>query len=227
MEQVGGGTGYNIEKMGDYVDVQEFFQAVYLVDLSTSLCEVARKRFEALRWTNVRVICEDARAFQFSHYEEVRTPKAIEKSTYPDGSSVGEQEGADLITMSYALSMIPEFYPVIDSLTSLLSVNGIIGVVDFYVQSEIDFQSRNYTGGVLDRHCTWLSRTFWRTWFELDRVNLEAARRVWTYQNILLSRAWLTSTGLSRIPIRYNFDCERAQPRLWSPHSVLHLDGML
>ncbi|KAF2097909.1 betaine lipid synthase [Rhizodiscina lignyota] len=163
--------------MGEYVEVPNFFKTVYLVDLSTSLCEVAEKRFEALGWSNVKVICQDARAFNLSNYEEAETPKAAEKRMYGDGSSTGEHEGADLITMSYALSMIPEFYPVIDSLTSLLSINGIIGVVDFYVQSEVDFQSRNYTGGVLDRHCTWLSRTFWRTWFEIDRVNLEAARR--------------------------------------------------
>jgi len=80
--------------------------------------------------------------------------------------------------MSYALSMIPEFYPVIDSIDSLMSPNGVIGVVDFYVQNQVDFMGRNYMGGAIDRHCMWLSRVFWRTWFEIDRVNLEPARRV-------------------------------------------------
>ena len=82
------------------------------------------------------------------------------------------------MTMSYALSMIPEFYSVIDSLSSLLSPNGVIGVADFYVQNQIDYSSRNYHGGVINRHCMWVSRVFWRTWFEIDRVNLDAARRV-------------------------------------------------
>ena len=86
--------------------------------------------------------------------------------------------GAELVTMSYALSMIPEFYPVIDSISSLLSPNGVVGVIDFYVQSQVDFNRRNYTGGAINRHCMWISRVFWRTWFEIDRVNLEAARRV-------------------------------------------------
>lgn len=166
--------------MGDYLDVPNFFQSVYLVDLSTSLLEVARKRFESLGWPNVKVICHDARSFQLSEYEKSSIPgdeQHLGKRAYAD-IDAGQHNRADLVTMSYALSMIPEFYPVVDCLKSLLSVNGIIGVVDFYVQNEIDFQSRNYTGGVLDRHCNWLSRTFWRTWFEFDRVNLDAARRV-------------------------------------------------
>lgn len=31
-----------------------------VVDLSPSLCEMARKRFARLGWTNVKVICQDA-----------------------------------------------------------------------------------------------------------------------------------------------------------------------
>lgn len=50
-------------------------------------------------------------------------------------------------------------------------------MVDFYVQNEIDFQFRNYTGGILHRHVSVLSRAFWRAWFDLDRVGLEPARR--------------------------------------------------
>ncbi|OOF99708.1 hypothetical protein ASPCADRAFT_512326 [Aspergillus carbonarius ITEM 5010] len=60
--------------------------------------------------------------------------------------------GADLATMSYSLSMIP-------------------------VQSIVDVSSRNYTGGAFNRHVNWLGRVFWRAWFDVDRVSLEAARR--------------------------------------------------
>ena len=45
------------------------------------------------------------------------------------------------------------------------------------VQSIVDVSSRNYTGGVFNRHVNWLGRAFWRAWFEADRVSLEAARR--------------------------------------------------
>lgn len=73
--------------------------------------------------------------------------------------------------------MIPEFHPAIDSVANLLAPDGIVGVVDFYVQNQIEFQSRNYIGSAINRHCMWISRVFWKTWFELDRVNLDSARR--------------------------------------------------
>lgn len=176
---IGGGTGWNIENMGQHVDVPNFFHAVYLVDLSTSLCEIARKRFERLDWKNVHVICEDARIFRLADYEagieDEKRDFSIGRSAY--GDEARDSVGADVLTMSYSLSMIPEFHPAIDSVASLLAPNGIVGVVDFYVQNKVEFASRNYTGGSIDRHCMWISRVFWRTWFELDRVNLESARR--------------------------------------------------
>ena len=66
----------------------------------------------------------------------------------------------------------------IDHLASLLDPRGVIGVVDFYVQSGVEAAGRNYIGGTLQRHVNWLGRTFWRAWFDLDRVGLEGARRV-------------------------------------------------
>ncbi|EEY17580.1 conserved hypothetical protein [Verticillium alfalfae VaMs.102] len=177
---VGGGTGWNIEAMSAYVNVPEFFSSVYLVDFSPSLCDVARKRFQRLGWDNVKVICEDARKFRLEDHED-----GISINATPLRSPVlsyfsqkrPEHGGADLVTMSYSLSMIPDYHSVIDSLTSLLSPNGVLGVVDFYVQSHVDFSFRNFTGGLVNRHVSWLSRTFWRAWFDIDRVGLEAARR--------------------------------------------------
>jgi betaine lipid synthase len=158
--QVGGGTGWNIERMADFLPVNDFFQAVYVVDLSPSLCKVAEARFERLGWKNVKVICQDARYFRLADY----AADGGEKSASVKG---GAAPGVDLITLSFALSMIPEYYPVIDSLATLLGPEGIIGACDFYVQSQIDYRSRNYTGGVIDRHCNFWSRTFWRTFFEV------------------------------------------------------------
>jgi hypothetical protein len=152
-----------------------------VVDLSPSLCDMARKRFTRLGWKNVKVICQDARAFRLHEHE----PQAHQRKAMISRGQVvrdldenADAGGAELVTMSYALSMIPEFYPVIDSISSLLSSSGIVGVIDFYVQSRVEFNRRNYTGGAINRHCMWISRVFWRTWFEIDRVNLEAARRV-------------------------------------------------
>ncbi|KAJ6064315.1 hypothetical protein N7499_012995 [Penicillium canescens] len=161
---VGGGTGYNIEAMAAFLPVDKFFEQVYLVDLSPSLCQVARQRFERLGWKNVTVLCQDARSF--------RLPERV-----VDPRSTNANDGVDLVTMSYSLSMIPDYYSVVDSLTSRLKSTGILGVCDFYVQSIVDVSCRNYTGGAFNRHVNWLGRVFWRAWFDFDRVSLEAARR--------------------------------------------------
>lgn len=58
-----------------------------------------------------------------------------------------------------------------------MAPSGLIGVIDFYVQSVVDLSFRNYTGGMLTRHVNWFGRLFWRAWFDVDRVGLEAGRR--------------------------------------------------
>lgn len=211
---IGGGTGWNIEQMGQQIDVPNFFHAVYLVDLSTSLCEVARKRFERLGWKNVHVVCEDARTFRLSDYEASSDDS---KATFSIGKPAYDEDprdsvGADLLTMSYSLSMIPEFHSAIDSITNLLAPNGIVGVVDFYVQNQVEFQGRNYIGGAIDRHCMWISRVFWRTWFELDRVNLESARRdyiEYKFGTILSTNRRCNMLGF-RIPYYIFVGCTRS-----------------
>ncbi|OIW22276.1 S-adenosyl-L-methionine-dependent methyltransferase [Coniochaeta ligniaria NRRL 30616] len=178
---VGGGTGWNIEAMAEFVNVPEFFSHVYLVDFSPSLCDVAKRRFERLGWTNVRVVCEDARKFRLEDYEDDlqgdRTPTRSPVARGYFAQKRAEHGRADLVTMSYSLSMMPDYFSVVDSISSLLSPNGIMGVVDFYAQSKVDYAFRNYTGGVLGRNVSYLARTFWRAWFELDRVSLEPSRR--------------------------------------------------
>lgn len=210
---IGGGTGWNIEQMQQQVDVPAFFHAVYLVDLSTSLCDIARERFRRLGWHNVHVICQDARTFRLGDYEagvdESKAQFSIGQSVYHTDER--DPVGADLLTMSYSLSMIPEFHPAIDSAANLLAPDGIVGVVDFYVQNQIEFQGRNYTGGIINRHCMWISRVFWRTWFELDRVNLESARRdyiEYKFGTILSTNCRCKLVGF-RIPYYIFIGCAR------------------
>jgi betaine lipid synthase len=203
---IGGGTGYNIEAMGAYVNVDEFFAHVYLVDLSPSLCDVARKRIERLRWTNVTVICQDARAFRL------------------------QDRDADLVTMSYSLSMIPDYYSVVDSLTSLLSPTGIIGACDFYVQSIVDISSRNYIGGAFNRHVNWVGRLFWRAWFDADRVNLDGGRRDYLeYRFGTILSASDRNYMLGGIPYYVFIGCQRelggSSENLKSQEKVARLDA--
>lgn len=227
--------------MSAYVNVPEFFSSVYLVDFSPSLCDVARKRFERLGWKNVTVVCQDARKFRLEDYEldsqGARSPLRSPALTYFSPNRP-EHGGADLVTMSYSLSMIvsppvtwppvakiltsaqPDYYSVVDSVGSLLSPHGIMGVVDFYVQNKVDFSFRNYTGGLANRHTTFIPRSFWRAWFDLDRVALEPGRRDYLeYKYGTLLTANCRNKALGYIPYHIWIGCHK---KPFSPSSLPH-----
>ncbi|ROW14275.1 hypothetical protein VPNG_04251 [Cytospora leucostoma] len=230
---VGGGTGWNIEAMAQFVNVPEFFSTIYLVDFSPSLCEVARKRFERLGWNNVKIVCEDARNFNLEDYETIlrgRRPSTRTPSSLILPQKRPEHGGADLITMSYSLSMIPDYYSVIDSVASLLAPNGIMGVVDFYVQSKVDVNFRNYTGGLIDRHVNFLGRTFWRAWFDIDRVGLEPGRRDYLeYRFGTILNANARNNMLGAIPYYIWLGCHKAPFASSSlPHEIVeYVDALV
>lgn len=94
--------------MGKFVDVPAFFSSVYLVDFSPSLCDVARKRFARLGWDNVKVVCQDARKFRLEDHELSHMQCNVPSSPYMGYFTQKRPEhgGADLVTMSYSLSMI-------------------------------------------------------------------------------------------------------------------------
>jgi S-adenosylmethionine-diacylgycerolhomoserine-N-methlytransferase len=136
---LGAGTGFNVELMEE-TGLLEKFDKIYLVDLSPSLLEQARQRIKERRWTNVHTVEADATTWQ------------------PDEGAV------DLVTFSYSLTMIPDWFAAIDHAKSLLKPGGVIGVCDFYV-------ARKYPEGDLRTH-SWFTRTAWPTFFAFDNVNL-------------------------------------------------------
>ncbi|CAO3579711.1 unnamed protein product [Absidia cylindrospora] len=154
---LGGGTGWNIEQMHLSFPVDKF-EHIYLVDLTPSLCQVAQKRFTERGWTNVTVLCQDASTFQATH--------PLEGTVH-------------LVTMSYSLSMMDMYFPVVDRIQSLLSPEGIIGVCDFYVSGRNVPKPSSTNGGVAhsNRQCNWLTRYFWQMWFDLDHIQLAPGRR--------------------------------------------------
>jgi S-adenosylmethionine-diacylgycerolhomoserine-N-methlytransferase len=103
---MGGGTGANIEVLGERLAA---LGSVTIVDLCPSLLETARRRIERHGWTNVRTALADAATFE------------------PDGGPV------DAITFSYSLTMIPNWFAALERAVCLLKPGGTIGVVDFYV----------------------------------------------------------------------------------------------
>jgi len=79
--------------MNEIFPLREYFRKIYLVDLSPSLCNVARERIRRLHLADlVQVLCDDAVTFDLPDF--------------PDAEGK-----VDLITMSYSLSMMPSYFP--------------------------------------------------------------------------------------------------------------------
>ncbi|CCG81536.1 Putative uncharacterized protein [Taphrina deformans PYCC 5710] len=123
---VGGGTGWNIEKMHTYIPLENF-SAIYLVDLCEPLLEVARRRLA--RFPNVHVVKADATVLPL------------------------DVDQVDFVTMSYSLSMIPPYFKVIDRVLEILRPEGIISVVDFFTSNKDDSGIRelNRQGNLFNR----------------------------------------------------------------------------
>ncbi|OBA20777.1 S-adenosyl-L-methionine-dependent methyltransferase [Metschnikowia bicuspidata var. bicuspidata NRRL YB-4993] len=191
---IGGGTGKNIEMMNEILPIADRFAAVYLVDLSHALCEVARARFASQAWGDrVHVIEADACDFtiDYSH--------------------------ADLITFSYSLLMIPTFNAVVDHAVGLLDRDsGVVACVDFGIQSNDTTVGRiNTLGGLVNRNIPWVLRNFWRIWFEADRVFLDSARRNYLeYKFGTLKSLNAYNNTLGRIPYYVWIGCHKSRSHL-------------
>lgn len=134
---LGAGTGENAERWGSRI---REFQQGYLVDLSSSLLKVAGERIRERGWTNVSTVHADATKFM-----------------PPEGA-------ADVVTMSYSLTMIPDWFAAVDQAYRMLKPGGVLGVVDFFV-------ARKYPADGLIKH-PWSTRNFWAMWFANDNVFL-------------------------------------------------------
>lgn len=134
---MGGGTGANLEAIADRIPR---LAKLYIVDLSPSLLAVARERIDRNGWKNVEAVEADVTTFE-----------------PPEGRT-------DIVTFSYSLTMIPDWFAAIDQAHRLLTPGGHLGVVDFFV-------SRKHPVDRFTRH-GWFTRTFWPTWFAADNVYL-------------------------------------------------------
>lgn len=142
---IGGGTARNVLAMREYRDLADF-ERIYIVDISPSMCEVAREAIARAGIDNVEVVCADASSF---------TPPSP----------------ASLVSFSYSLSMIPEYYRTIDHVLSYLGPDGHLGVVDFYVPRRDEAPERTTVG--------YTGRWLWRAWFDLDRIDVGPERRAY------------------------------------------------
>ena len=133
---MGGGTGSNLEHLGDRM---ERCRAIRIIDLCPSLLRVADERIRKHGWRNVETVLADALAYD------------------PAGP-------ADVVTFSYSLTMIPEWFRAIDRALEVLRPGGHIGVVDFTV-------SRKWPPPGRTRHSRF-ERIYWPLSFAWDNVFL-------------------------------------------------------
>lgn len=132
---MGGGTGANLENLAENMGR---LKKAYVVDLAKSLLKVASERFQARGWTKAEAVEADATTWRPA------------------------EGAADVVTFSYSLTMIPDWFAALENALAMLKPGGTIGVVDFYV-------SRKYPSEGLARH-GWLTRSFWPVWFASDNV---------------------------------------------------------
>lgn len=132
---IGAGTGESAQML--HHRLADFAQ-VHLVDLCPSLLRVARQRIAENGWRNVNVMQADAETLSMS------------------------PESVDLVTFSYALTMIPNWFSALERAWNILRPGGHIGVADFYV-------ARKHSANGMASH-SWFTRTFWPAWFGSDNV---------------------------------------------------------
>jgi S-adenosylmethionine-diacylgycerolhomoserine-N-methlytransferase len=132
---LGGGTGSNLEALGER---RHRLRSLTIVDLCPSLLQVAAERVHRHGWDNVTTVLADATTY-----------------IHPYGP-------VDIVTLSYALTMIPDWFRAIDRAHDLLKPGGMIGVADFYI-------SRKWPAPGRCRHSAW-QRFFWPLWFSWDNV---------------------------------------------------------
>ena len=133
--ELGGGTGRNVEFFGDRLALLD---SVTLVDLCPALLAQALARCQRHGWQQVRCIEADATRF-------------------------GPEAPVDCVYLSYALTMIPDWFAAIDNALAMLKPGGVIGVVDFYVARKHP-PPGCVEHGVFTRH-------FWPLWFSHDGVH--------------------------------------------------------
>ncbi|HLA85508.1 MAG TPA: class I SAM-dependent methyltransferase [Thermoguttaceae bacterium] len=132
---MGGGTASNLEYLGASI---ARLKKIYVVDLAGSMLAVARRRAERHGWTNVETVEADVTTFRPA------------------------EGAADVVTFSYSLTMVPDWFAALENARAILKPGGQISVVDFYV-------SRKHPAECRRRH-GWLARSFWPIYFATNNV---------------------------------------------------------
>ena len=158
--ELGAGTGRNLAFLEQRVDA---LGRVELVDLCAPLLAQARKRWRGRN--NVYAVEADATGYRPS-------------------------QPVDAVYMSYALTMVPDWFAAVDNALAILRPGGVLGVVDFYVSRPNPVPGRVRHGG--------FTRHFWPLWFAHDGVHPNA-----DHLPYLESRCEVLSVSEQRAPVPY------------------------
>ncbi len=134
---MGGGTGASFEALGPNMAT---LKKAYVVDLCEPLLEIAQQRKKRNGWDNMEIVHADALSF-----------------TLPG------DERADVVSFTYSLTMIPEWYAAIDRAAAMLKPGGCCAACDFFVGNPFRITEKQ-------KSHNWATRLFWRVWFETDGV---------------------------------------------------------
>ena len=146
---VGGGTARNLEYFTpDHI--RKHFKTIYIVDISASLLEVAKRRIELMGISDiVKVIEHDFTA------DTVLT-------------NLPKEGSVDLVTMSYSFSMIPNQKAAIVNATKLIKKKtGLIAIADFFLKGNHDDSLPP-----MSRKFRQLESMIHKRWFAMDNVHL-------------------------------------------------------
>lgn len=137
---LGGGTASNVEYFSKSIS-KDWFSAVYVVDLTPSLVKVAKKRVEDNNWgSKVQIVLGDA--------------------TDPNLEGLPAAGTCDVVSISYAVTMIPNWEDVLKNAYRLLKPGGHICVCDFTVDPSSQWSA---------------SQSFWKYLFSTDHIYLNEA----------------------------------------------------
>lgn len=134
--------------------IRKYFKAIYVVDVSPSLLEVAQRRVAAMGLEAiVRIVGHDFTA-----------PSIFQAIPRLEGQ-------VDWVTFSYSLSMIPDKTAALLHAMKFLRPqgHGVLGLADFFLASNDD-DALPLVLALLRK----AEATFQRKWFEMDRINLIA-----------------------------------------------------
>jgi ubiquinone/menaquinone biosynthesis C-methylase UbiE len=146
---IGGGTARNLEYF-DVATIRKHFKKIYIVDISASLLEIAKRRVDLMGISDIVEIVE----------HDVTLPSMLK--VLPKAGSV------DAVTMSYSFSMIPNQKAAMDNVISLLRPKtGFVGIADFFLKG-------NYDDCLppMSKRLRQVESLLHKKWFAMDHVHL-------------------------------------------------------